>query len=389
MLTQNFYPEIGSAANRLQNIAALLSEDNQVHVLTSAPTYPNQEIYQQNKFWDEAPANVTRVTIRTQYYTSNLFFRLLLYLETIIKLTCRIIASKDKYDIVFISTPPIFISIPGIIAKWKWKARLIVDVRDLWPDALRGMGKKINRFHMKVAYSLENKVYQAADEILINSEGFLSYLQEKEIEPAKISFVPNGLTQQELSQTTKTQREKITVIYAGNIGLAQNLDVFCELAKAMVQDRDIKFKIVGYGYKKTQLEQRILAENLSRNTTILPPDTRKNVLEMIRESDIAFLSLTDHQVFDKVIPGKLIDYMGCAIPIVAVVSGYSKAVIEKAHCGFVFQQKELKAIIASITLLKNSPQLRQDLGNNGWRFAMNNYNWELNKQKLKEVCQGE
>lgn len=389
MLTQNFYPEIGSAANRLKNIAALLSEDHQVDVLTSAPTYPNKEIYQQNKFWDEAPANVTRVTIRTQYYTSNLFFRLLLYLETIIKLTFRIIFSKEKYDIVLISTPPIFISIPGIIAKWKWKARLIVDVRDLWPDALRGIGKKTNSFNMKAAYWLENKVYQASDEILINSEGFLTYLQDKEINPSKISFIPNGLTEQELKKTIKRQRKKFTVIYAGNIGLAQNLDVFCELAKAMAGDCEIKFKIVGYGYKKTQLEQRILAENLAQNTSILPPDTRKNVLEMIRDADIAFLSLTDHQAFHKVIPGKLIDYMGCSIPTVAVVSGYSKSIIEQAHCGFVFKEEEIKSIRDTITLLKNSPQLRQDLGNNGWQFAMKYYNWDLNKQKLKEVCRDE
>lgn len=390
LITQNFHPEIGSAANRMKNIYKILNKDHKIHVLTTNPTYPNREIYEDEKFWQDSPTEVTRIKTRTQCYTTNLFLRMILYLETILKMIFHVSCSKEKYDTILISTPPIFISLVGFIAKKKWQAKLIIDVRDLWPETLLGIGKIKGHVLLKIAYYFEKKMYQVADQIIVNSEAFSDYLIQKGVDKNVITYIPNGLTIEELILPKKmNQTKKTTIIYTGNIGLAQNLEVLLQIAYKLQYDQTIHFKIVGYGYKKEQLIKKIIERKLTNMITVLPPDIRENVLAMTIDADIAFLSLEDHDVFNTVIPGKLIDYMGCGVPILGVLSGYSQSIVENNNCGFVYKKDEIDKIIADIFYLQYAKKVKSKLGENGYRYAKDNYNWTINSKKLNKVVNNE
>ncbi len=390
LITQNFYPEIGSAANRMKNIYKFLNKKHKVNVLTANPTYPNQEIYEDEKFWKDSPTEVTRIKTRTKFYTSNLLLRMILYLETILKMIFNVSCSKEKYDTIFISTPPIFISLVGFIAKKKWQAKLIIDVRDLWPETLLGIGKIKGYLLLKIAYYFEKKMYQVADQIIVNSEAFSDYLIKKGVDKNVITYIPNGLTTEELMLPKKIkQTKKTTIIYTGNIGLAQNLEVLLQIACQLQYDQTVQFKIVGYGYKKEQLIKKIIEKKLTNTITVLPPDTRENVLAMTIDADIAFLSLEDHDVFNSVVPGKLIDYMGCGVPILGVLSGYSQSIVENNKCGFVYKKNEIDKIITDIFYLRHSKKVKSKFGENGYRYAKANYNWAINSKKLIKVVDDE
>ena len=86
MIVQNFYPEIGSAANRFKNIYVLLKQNGyEVTVLTMNPSYPNQNLYEDGQFWDEEDIeqDVIRISSgKIKGYTSSVWFRLFHYLET-------------------------------------------------------------------------------------------------------------------------------------------------------------------------------------------------------------------------------------------------------------------------------------------------------------------
>src|SRR5690625_3169503 len=85
LITQNFYPEIGSGANRLKNLYMHLSKDNDVDVLTTAPTYPNQKLYEEDKYWNEpeidASPNILRIPMRIDKQSKSLKVRVLYYME--------------------------------------------------------------------------------------------------------------------------------------------------------------------------------------------------------------------------------------------------------------------------------------------------------------------
>src|SRR5699024_4755658 len=87
IMTQNFYPVIGSAGNRMKNIYQLLNE-NGVHteVLTTEPAYPNKNMYKDKMFWDDEELNeehikITRVEIKNNRFQNHILSRLFFYLE--------------------------------------------------------------------------------------------------------------------------------------------------------------------------------------------------------------------------------------------------------------------------------------------------------------------
>ena len=381
IITQNFYPEIGSAANRITNIyQELQSKGYKVTILTTEPSYPNRNLYNNTEFWNDKGkmSGVVRIHTKTRKYTSSIFNRLLLYLEVALKFIIRIKKMETHYDYIFVSTPPIFVGLAGLFAKRKFSCKLILDVRDLWPESLLGVGVFTNKAVLKMAFTLEKILYKKADHIIVNSEGFTSYISTKGIDRNVIKFMPNSLTEQELNTSPlEPVNSKIEVIYTGNIGLAQDISKLIDVAEILKSHDNIVFKVIGYGYKQTELKQVIKDKGL-HNITFSKAKNRKNTLKEVASAHIAYVSLVEESVFKKVLPGKIIDYMSMRKPIVGDVSGYAKGIIEKANCGITTENRNAEVIAQQILLLANDKMLRKEYGQNGHRFAYEHLRWKKN-----------
>ncbi|MDA2312726.1 glycosyltransferase family 4 protein [Bacillus cereus] len=390
MVTQNFYPEIGSASNRMKNIYLELNERGyDVKILTSDPSYPNRNLYKDSSYWydENIEKDIVRIHPKTRKYTRNLFRRLMLYIEVAFRLILAICKDKEKYDYIFVSTPSIFIPVAGMFAKRKMKAKLIVDVRDLWPESLIGIGFFNKNWILKFAYKLEYKIYHAADNIIINSKGFYSYISSTGIAPNRISFMPNSLTEKELSTVPKKNiSDQLTVIYTGNIGLAQDIEKLILIAEHLKEHKNISFKIIGYGYQKKELGESIEAKQLP-NMQLIEPKNREDTLAEIVDADIAYVSLVEKDVFKKVLPGKVMDYMSMRKPIVADVAGYAKEVIEDAQCGFVTEDRTVAELSDYIIKLAQDKQLRNRLGENGYQYAFRTLRWKTNIETLLKILE--
>ncbi|EUJ40921.1 glycoside hydrolase family protein [Listeria weihenstephanensis FSL R9-0317] len=362
LISQNFYPEIGSAANRMKQLFRLLGQKYDTTLYTTEPQYPNRDIYEQEKFWDAAlnEEKIVRVKTRTSKYETKMIFRFLLYLETLCRFILKILRTKESFDVVYVSSPPISIALAGLVAKRKLKAKLIVDIRDLWPESLKGVGKFNSRIVLWIAYRLEKRIYKRADEIIVNSERFATYITDQGIDQNKITFVPNALTPEELELGSKKRpimNEPITVIYTGNIGLAQELASFIRMADYFKDNAAVQFKMIGYGANYQKLIDTVKERELV-NIMVSPPDTRCNVLMELAQADVAFVSLVPHPVFETVIPGKIVDYMGIGLPIIGMVSGYCKDIIYASNTGFIYGRDEEDAMYRGLSHLIKDHELR-------------------------------
>ena len=390
MITQNFYPEIGSHANRMKNLFQLLeSEGYDVSVLTTEPSYPNKHLYDDKKFWNdptlEDEIKIQRIKVKNRKYALNMLNRLIHYLEISIKMLFYILFNKQKYDVVLVTTPAIFIAFVGVIAKFRYRAKFILDVRDLWPESLKGVGVFNKKIIINFFSILEIYLYKKATHIIINSFGFKDYIINKaKISANKITYIPNAARKYELNTTVKVHRI-FRVIYTGNIGLAQDVEFLKSLVRKLNKNH-ILITIVGYGQKKNEL-QRFIQENKLTNATMVNPTTREECLNLNAEHDVGILSLNNIDVFDTVLPGKLIDYMISGIPVVAAVSGYSKEVIEKYETGFVSEKRDAYEIAKYILLLKNSPELREKLANNGINLIKEHFIWEKNIECVTSILE--
>lgn len=306
MIVQNFYPEIGSAGNRMKNVYLNLKRSGyEVTVITLKPSYPHQSLYQDAHFWDEVDIeekDIIRIQPdKVKRYTSNMGRRLLHYLEAMWLFIYTIIRLEKKYDYVFVTTPPIFPIFAALIAKKKMKAKLITDVRDLWPESLQGVGVFTNKWILKMAFFLERKIYQHSNQIIINSPGFRDYILSKGVKNDDIQFIPNSLTADELNLKKRLppiSENRIKVVYTGNIGLAQDIKKLIEVAEKLKEHKQIEFTIIGYGYRMSEVQDEISSKGLT-NIKVIKAMNRRVTLNEVSSSHIAYVSLVEKDVFNK------------------------------------------------------------------------------------------
>ncbi|MBC1358076.1 glycosyltransferase family 4 protein [Listeria booriae] len=388
MITQNFSPEIGSAANRMKGVSENLSDNFNVTIWTTNPQYPQKEIYTESDFQQEELRNakVKRVQTKNKRFEKIFFFRFLLYLEVLWKLLRFVWKDDGHYDMIFVSTPPLSIPLIGLVAKRKYKAELIVDVRDLWPETLKAIKGLFTRIVRYLAYPVERLIYLRADKIIVNSEGFIDYIKRIVGEDKEVYFVPNSLTKNELAQERQEPADDaITIIYAGNLGVAQDLTTFLSLARTFKDNTKIHFLIIGYGIHYEEVHQEIMQRELF-NVVLKPPEPRDKVFQRLLKADIAYMGLDRHPVFQTVIPGKVIDYMGAGLPIIGVTSGYSKHIIEEAEAGIVLENEaDFDMLESVVNRWIDSPKLRHQYGQNGKNFAIEHFNWENNRKQLERI----
>ena len=379
IISQNFYPEIGSAGNRIKNIYQLLKSTYEVDVLTTEASYPNKKLYVDEDFWYDQKLNedehIYRVKITNRKYTKSMFNRLLYYLEMMMRMIWMILFSKNKYDTVFVTSPPIFLGLVGILAKLRFKAKLILDVRDLWPDSLKGVGVFNYKWVIVFFKVIEKCMYNQADSIVINSKGFYNPILQVLKKDMPILFMPNSIREEEFV-LEQQKNEDFTVVYSGNIGLAQDVEFLKDLSRALYE-KGITLKVIGFGLKRGEL-QDFVKEHKLKNVHFIKAMTRQQCLKLIKQSHVGVLGLKDEDVFDTVLPGKLIDYIACGLPIVAGVSGYTKSIIEEKGIGYVSETRDVNEIVKYVMYLKDNMDVVNDIVKKNKAIINKDFLWESN-----------
>ncbi|MEF2292944.1 glycosyltransferase family 4 protein [Virgibacillus dokdonensis] len=390
IITQNFYPVIGSAGNRMKNIFQLLNDKNiETHVLTTEPAYPNKNLYKDDQFWDDDniakdEKKIVRVPIKNNHFSNHILSRLFFYVEIMWRFLLKLWKlRKEKYDYIYVSTPPIFIVFAAFVGAFFMKAKVVLEVRDLWPDSLIGVKTFDYPIIIKCFRVLEKRMYNKSDYIVINSLGFEEHILSKLKNKAKkIIYLPNGPRKQEIV-CEKERQSQFRVVYTGNLGLAQDVDHLKKMA-SLFHIHDIRFDVLGYGMKTKEFKEHVENNDLS-NVYMHNPTTRKKSLQLIKQSNLSIAFLNDNQVFETVLPGKVIDYMTCQTPIIAGIKGTAAKIIETNKAGFVFDQDNISEMIKKVLELRENPNQLQHLAENCTRTIRENFLWEENIEKLTEI----
>lgn len=394
-----FFPEIGSGANRINNVLMLLKERGyEVDILTSNPSYPNAELYKDEKFWDKDKmnklyegSNIFRVKESKVKRTENFFTRLYIYLYFMFQSLFQVFKIKNKYDFVIATVPSIFVGVIGIVAKLRFRAKYILDIRDLWPECLKNVGVfRKHKILLKLGYILEKILLWFSDSLIINSNGFRKYLEKKGYKK-HIAFIPNGVTQEEMQKIQETKRslsknEKFTVIYTGMLGLPQNVKSIVKAANHLRKCKEINFKIIGTGIQRNKVIELIEHYNI-KNVELFDAMPKEMVLKEICKADIALVHLRGDSAFDLVIPGKMIDYMSIGIPIIAGIEGYTAEVLEESKAGIIIKPDDYLTMARQIQKLYKREKLCRNYALNGYKYCSENFLWNKNIEKLTNLME--
>lgn len=383
LITQNFYPEIGSAANRLKNLYVQLSKKHDVEVLTTNPSYPNSKMYDEEKYWSNDQVNNTknimRLKMRTDKQSKSMVLRLLYYFELAYKVRVYVKKYQQEYDAVYVTTPNIFIPWAAFFQRRAKGVQRILEVRDLWPDSVRDVDKLNIDFIYPVLKFMEKMLYKQSDKIVINNEGFRKYIK-RIVNKKPILFLPNAFTESEVG--FENVPNDFRVIYTGNIGFAQSYEKLQEIAHQLEEEK-IYFKIIGYGMNAHLFKSYIEFNNF-KYVTFEEEKTREECLVEIRNSNIQLSILKDSEVFLNVLPGKVIDGIASGIPVVTNLGGYTSELINEHHVGFAKEKATTAELVEAIKKVKKNNSLEQNLRDNSKKLLETHFLWERNILKLEQ-----
>jgi glycosyltransferase involved in cell wall biosynthesis len=247
--------------------------------------------------------------------------------------TLRLVRGQ-KYDLVYATSSRLMTAVLGsFIARWQ-RSRLYLDIRDIFVDTIDDvLSKKVIFAVRPVISGLERFALKRAQKVNLVSEGFLDYFRQR-YPQLSYSLYTNGVDPEFINafqagegKTAVSSDKPITVLYAGNMGEGQGLHaIIPNLAKKM--DGRVRFRLIGDGGRRAELERAILASG-SRNVEVLDPVSRGRLVEEYRKADVLFLHLNDYDAFKKVLPSKIFEYAATGKPIWAGVGGFSAQFLKR------------------------------------------------------------
>jgi len=323
ILTFYYPPDIGPGPLRAKSLVdALLRhgvEDVGIDVLT---TMPNRYITHGVKAASfETAGGITIRRFDLPLHRSGMVDQakaFLAYAKSII-----IETRGQQYDVVLATSSRLMTAALGALVAKRVNARLYLDIRDIFTDAMKDMlvGSFL-RFMVPGFRVLERWAFNSADKINVVSAGFLPDIQ-RIVPSAMPSVFTNGIDEEFITQdfSSPCLVNPPLVLYAGNIGEGQGLHNIVPIVAAATAGK-IHFSFLGDGGRRKVLQER-LDEKALGNVNIMDPVPRSDLFDHYRKADVLFLHLNDFKAFHKVLPSKIFEYAATGKPILAGVSGYA------------------------------------------------------------------
>ena len=345
LITQYFEPEIGAASSRWGDYTKILIKQGyKVTVLCEVPNYPKGKYYDGYKsiFYKKEKIN-KKLTIIRSYAAANNRKSTLKKLIHYISFMISAIVNVNKihgYDIVIISSPPLFTGIIGVFLQKFKSIPFWLDVRDLWPDSALALNQINKNFTYYLGKKLESIIYNSAKGFVFPVPGFNKYLNQysKAIRyKPKLNLI-NGVSNNFISsiKNIETKQDKrFTVLYSGNMGLAQGLETILEAAK-LLDKYPIDFRLIGDGIVKDKLKD-LVEFNKQKNVFFHDSMNRLELIKWIKKSSICLVPLINNPLFNSALPSKMFEYMVCARPIIVGIKGEAEDMVNNSKSGTIVE----------------------------------------------------
>lgn len=394
-----FYPESMSSAHLDDNLRqAIVDAGMEMAIYCPTPTRGiTQDVraeYKKRKLDKMYDGHVTVHRFSLYGEGKNPIPRALRYTLACIIQFNRAVFAKDarSCDVMFItSTPPIKGAMAGLAKKFNHKP-IVYNLQDIFPDSLAGSGlAKKGGFLWKIGRLIENFTYRSADKIIVISEDFKKNIMAKGVPEHKIEVIYNWVDEKAVRPVAKgdnplyeefgLSQEKFTVVYAGNLGNAQNISIILDGAKKLP---DVQFAVFGTGGLENEVRERIEKEGLA-NVHLNPLQPYDRVSQVYSLGDACIVSCKEG-LGGSAMPSKSWSIMSCGRPVVASFDeGELKEILERNHCGVFSHAGNVQEFVGAIKTLQENPERCKEMGANARQFILDNLTKEVGAKKYVEI----
>ena len=304
---------------------------------------------------------------------------------------------KGKYDVLVVSSPPLFVGISAYVLSVFKGLPLIFEVRDLWPESAIDTGVISNPWLIKFSYWFEKTIYKKAKLINVLTPAFREKLiNNKNIPADKIIYIPNAADfsmAEEVAENFDAKKfrkeegidDKFVITYIGAHGIANQLIQLIDAAERL-QNTNVLFQLVGGGMTKDSLIKEVQSRNL-QNVRFVDYVEKTKAFEYILASDLGTSVLKKVDTFKTIYSNKTFDYMSCKKPILLAIDGVSRQLVEEeAKCGVFAEPENAEDIAKRVREYLRGDYDMKKQGESGYEYAKEHFDRKkLAHKYLKEM----
>ena len=387
----HFDPDVAPTGVVMSRIAhELIARGNRLHVVTSLPWYQHHAI---DAGWDGQLVRTERTdwgrisrvhpfpTDKRNIPARALAFGGFTALATLVGAFGRV-----RPDAVLAMSPPLTLGLAGRIAATARRAPLVFNIQDVFPDVAIELGLLSGDRVIRAARALERLSYRMSDAVTVLSDDLADNVRSKitiglegeqaQAQAKKVRVIPNFVDTNAIRPAARenSYREqygligKKVVMYAGNVGFSQSLDLVLEAARSFEVSRpDMVFVINGGGSARPDLERD--AAHL-QNVRFIDMQPIERLPEVLAAGDIHVVPLRAGLAWSSV-PSKLYSILAAGRAIVASVDSGTEVerTLERAAAGIAVPPDDPRAFAGAISELIDDSDRAARMGASGRLFV--------------------
>ncbi|MFO0524182.1 MAG: glycosyltransferase family 4 protein [bacterium] len=377
VVTQYFHPE-NFRINDL--VEGMVARGHEVTVLTGLPNYPGGRWHDGYRPlfgpWRERlfGASVIRVPMMARGRAAG--WRLALnYLSfAFAASTIGALRAHGRYDAIFVFEPsPVTVGIPATVCRALTGAPILFWVLDLWPESVVAASGLRARWARGPVDALTRWRYRRCDRVLAQSRAFFGPLERQGVTAAQLRYFPSWAESvyrpvdrevasrgNGIAPLTPVLPAGFKVLFAGNIGVAQDFPTILAAAERLRERRDIHWVIAGDGRMRGWVQEEIERRRLGRTVRLLGALPMADMPNLFARVDALLVTLRDEPIFALTIPGKIQSYLACGRPVIAALNGEGADVIRRARAGVACNAEDPEALARAVVQMAALPAAERE-----------------------------
>lgn len=381
---QYYYPEVFQVTPICEQLAA---DGYDVTVLTGLPNYPSGIVPEEYKkgHRDEIINGVHVIRCYEVGRKKGAIHLAINYISFCISSLLKVRLLRKDFDLVFLyQLSPIFMGFPAFRYSKKNKTPLLIYCCDLWPESLKMYIKNEKNPIFVASRIISKKIYSSAMRIACQSSSFIPYLEKiHNIRKKKTLYLPAFADESYLDKDFKEENGIVDFVFLGNLGIAQNLICVLEAINSIKDLPNFMVHFVGEGSILENMKKYVEENSMQHIVRFYGRRPLSEMPKFYSLADVCIVSLRADNETGLTLPAKVQGYMAAGKPVLGMINGATREVIQDANCGICVDAGDINGFANGMKHLIQNQEKLDRYGANSRQYFKNNFRKELFIEKLK------
>lgn len=375
VITQYYKPEMGAPQNRLLEMCRGLKDNGaDISIITGMPNYPTGRIFPEYKGKLSMTETLDDMEIKRYWLYASNARKVLPRIWNMISFSIMVLFSlhyliKRHNDFIIVESPPLTLGESALILAKLTRAKLVLNVSDLWPLSAKELGAMSESgISFKCLEKLEHHLYKKSLFCMGQSQEIVDYIKDHGAK--EVYLFRNGVDPLRFEGLDiKPEEGKVKLIYAGLLGFAQGIANICKSVN--FAELGVEFHIYGAGGEKDEIEET-LATNPNNGIFYHGVVSRQELPSKLKEANMTMIPLVKN-IYGAV-PSKIYESMAAGLPIMFVGEGEGARIVKENNIGLVAHSKDYDALKDNIRYAFSHPDEMKIMSDNCNNCAQNKFN---------------